>query len=119
MLLLGNGAVTEVGVVARLELSVLWVALGPAVSVILMALTLPTLLLQGNDDDPPIDGTGILHTIWLYRNHPELDTLLEQVEEPTTDNLRVAGMLRTRLVDPKFSKQTPDKQTYSSERGAV
>ncbi|KAJ7198897.1 hypothetical protein B0H12DRAFT_1291944 [Mycena haematopus] len=44
------------------------------------------------------DGTGILHTIWLYRNHPELGRMLEQVEHPTDENLRAAGMVRTRLV---------------------
>ncbi|KAJ7032971.1 hypothetical protein C8F04DRAFT_1396242 [Mycena alexandri] len=55
--------------------------------------------------------TGILHTIWLYRNHPELDTLLEQVEESTTDNLRAAGMLRTRLLDHKIFKQKYEEST--------
>ncbi|KAF7333175.1 hypothetical protein MVEN_02383300 [Mycena venus] len=48
-----------------------------------------------------IDGTGLLHAIWLYRNHPELEDLLEQVEHPTKDNLRDAGMVRTRLVGPR------------------
>ncbi|KAJ7135517.1 hypothetical protein C8R46DRAFT_615794 [Mycena filopes] len=87
------------------------VAGGLAVSIILMALVLPMLLLQRNDD-LPIDGTGILHTIWLYRNHPELETLLYQVEEPTVDNLRAAGMLRTQLVEPEVRKDSE-----SSERG--
>jgi hypothetical protein len=45
-----------------------------------------------------IDGTGLLHAIWLYRNHPELSTLLDQVEHPTDENLREAGMVRVRLV---------------------
>ncbi|KAJ7486754.1 hypothetical protein FB451DRAFT_1553975 [Mycena latifolia] len=61
-----------------------------------MLLSLPyTLFNRGvhEDSDLPIDGTGILHAIWLYRNHPELGTLLEQVEHPTDDNLREAGRL--------------------------
>jgi hypothetical protein len=45
-----------------------------------------------------IDGTGILHAIWLYRNAPELQALLRQVEHPTDRNLREAGMVKTRLV---------------------
>jgi hypothetical protein len=45
-----------------------------------------------------LDGTGILHTIWMYRNHAELAAILEQVEHPTDNNLRDAGMVRVRLV---------------------
>lgn len=67
----------------------------------LILISSPLLLFpQGirDDKDLPIDGTGLLQTIGLYRNHPELETLLEQVEHPTENNLRVAGMIRTRLV---------------------
>jgi hypothetical protein len=66
----------------------------------LTLLSLPTSILKHvkDENDIPIDGTGILHAIWLYRNHPELETLLEQVEHPTDNNLREAGMVQTRLV---------------------
>jgi hypothetical protein len=51
----------------------------------------------------PIDGTGFLQAIWLYRNHPELEILMDQVEYPTEDNLRAAGMVQIRLMDqPEF-----------------
>ncbi|KAJ7840947.1 hypothetical protein B0H14DRAFT_3140379 [Mycena olivaceomarginata] len=50
------------------------------------------------ETDNPIDGTGVLQAIWLYRNHPELETQLVQVDNPTETNLRKAGMVRTRLV---------------------
>jgi hypothetical protein len=46
----------------------------------------------------PLDGTGILHAMRLYRNHPELDMVLEQVEHPTDENLFDAGMVHIRLV---------------------
>ncbi|KAJ7167874.1 hypothetical protein C8R46DRAFT_1350788 [Mycena filopes] len=107
-LLLGSGFVTEDSIGIRLELSIVAVAGGLVVSIILMALVLP-MLLQRNYD-LPIDGTGILHTIWLYRNHPELEMLLDQVEEPTVDNLRAAGMLRTRLVDPQVQKDSASSE---------
>ncbi|KAJ7309951.1 hypothetical protein DFH08DRAFT_823236 [Mycena albidolilacea] len=46
-----------------------------------------------------IDGSGLLHVVWLHRNHPELKDLLEQVEHPTDNNLHKAGMaMQTRLV---------------------
>jgi hypothetical protein len=45
-----------------------------------------------------LDGTGILHTIWMYRNHPELTAILEQVKHPPDNNLRDAAMAKARLV---------------------
>jgi hypothetical protein len=41
---------------------------------------------------------GMLHVFWLFRNHPKIADQLEQVEEPTTRNLRAAGMIRVRLL---------------------
>lgn len=74
----------------------------------LMLLSLPFSLFNvgaKKDSDLPIDGTGMLHAIWLYRNHPELETLLEHVEHPTDDNLRRAGMVRTRLTTGQVRKR--------------
>jgi hypothetical protein len=56
------------------------------------------------DAELPIDGLGVLHAIWLYRNHPELETLIDQVEYPSTQNLREAGMVRVRLVEGNISR---------------
>ncbi|KAJ6561866.1 hypothetical protein B0H19DRAFT_1259507 [Mycena capillaripes] len=92
-------AVTEMSVETRLDLSIIAVLVGLAVSVLLLLLSLPSSLLhRGNDAKLPIEGTGLLHAMWLYRNHPELETLLEQVTHPTNDNLRAAGLVRTTLV---------------------
>ncbi|KAJ7352998.1 hypothetical protein DFH08DRAFT_804582 [Mycena albidolilacea] len=96
----GNVTVTGIFTQARLEVSA-----GFGISIILMTLALSLLRLSGGykrDEDFPIDGSGILHAIWLYRNHPHLETLLEQVEHPTDLNLRAAGMSRwylSRLLD--------------------
>ncbi|KAJ7192920.1 hypothetical protein GGX14DRAFT_479462 [Mycena pura] len=45
-----------------------------------------------------LDATDLLHSIWLYRRHPELEASLEQVDVPTNTNLRRAGMVEVRLV---------------------
>ncbi|KAJ7115671.1 hypothetical protein C8R44DRAFT_793142 [Mycena epipterygia] len=105
ILLSGNAIVNETYVAARLELSIISVSTGLAASVTLILLSL--LMQRGakDDKDLPIDGTGMLHSMWLYRNHPELETLLENVEHPTDDNLRAAGMVRTRLVGARLRKQ--------------
>ncbi|KAJ7089121.1 hypothetical protein C8R44DRAFT_892497 [Mycena epipterygia] len=105
ILLPGNATLDEIYIEARLELSIIAVSAGLTISLTLMFLAL--LLQRGSkyDTDSPIDGTGILHAIWLYRHHPELETLLEQVEHPTDDQLREAGMVRTRLIGGRLRKQ--------------
>ncbi|KAJ6491099.1 hypothetical protein C8R45DRAFT_1138153 [Mycena sanguinolenta] len=101
-LLDGFAEVTSTFLHGRLDLSIIAVTAGLAASILLLLLSLPHSLLLGgptsNDDDTQIDGIGLLHAIWLYRHHPELEMLLEQVEQPTTNNLRSAGEVRTRLV---------------------
>ncbi|KAF7368352.1 hypothetical protein MVEN_00156800 [Mycena venus] len=94
-LLRGIGRVTEISTLGRLD-----VVGGLAASVILGLLAVPSLFpVKGvRDKEIPIEGTGILHAIRLYRNNPGLDTLLPQVEHPTTHSLREAGMVRTKLI---------------------
>ncbi len=73
---------------------------GLVVSVVLMLLSLQFSHLQHGtlEEDISIEGTGLLHIMWLYRNHPELETLMEQVDRPTDRSLREAGMVKTMLV---------------------
>ncbi|KAJ6503709.1 hypothetical protein C8R45DRAFT_924052 [Mycena sanguinolenta] len=54
--------------------------------------------MQEEEANTQLDGTGILHTIWMYRDHAELGAILEHVEHPTDNNLREAGMVRVRMV---------------------
>jgi hypothetical protein len=74
---------------------------------------------EKTEQDLPIDGTGLLHAIWLYRNHTELEVLLEQVEHPTDDNLRNAGMVRTKLVGPHFGKAESRESSQMASNGSV
>ncbi|KAJ7710620.1 hypothetical protein B0H17DRAFT_1324277 [Mycena rosella] len=98
-LLAGNATVTAMSAETRLDLSIIAVAAGLAVSIALLLLSLPSSLFHWrNEADFSVDGTSMLQSIWLYRKHPELEALLEQVEHPTNDNLRAAGMVRTTLV---------------------
>ncbi|KAJ7818543.1 hypothetical protein B0H14DRAFT_3473778 [Mycena olivaceomarginata] len=40
---------------------------------------------------------GLLQTIWLFRNHPELDRIMEHVDTPDATRLRQAGLVYARL----------------------
>ncbi|KAJ6472428.1 hypothetical protein C8R45DRAFT_1164030 [Mycena sanguinolenta] len=87
ILLPGNANIIEEFAETQLEVSA-----GLVVSILLMVVSLPLSRGSKSDGDLSIRGTGMLHAIWLYRNNPELDRLLEQVEDPTDENLREAGM---------------------------
>ncbi|KAJ7123467.1 hypothetical protein C8R44DRAFT_783835 [Mycena epipterygia] len=102
-LLQGDATVTEILTQIRLDITA-----GLVASIALMLLSLPSSLVRRGAKDGEniaINGTGILHAIWLYRNHPELQTLLEQVDHPTNENLRDAGLVRIKLVGEQVRKQ--------------
>ncbi|KAJ7241782.1 hypothetical protein C8J57DRAFT_72858 [Mycena rebaudengoi] len=107
-LLKGNTTITVVSAETRLDLSIIAVAAGLAVSTTLLLLSLPSsVFCLGSGAKLSIDGTGMLQSIWLYRKHPELETLLEQIDYPTNNRLRAAGMVRTTLVEDLSSESFP------------
>ncbi|KAJ6467345.1 hypothetical protein C8R45DRAFT_938692 [Mycena sanguinolenta] len=83
----GQALVTRNVIKIRTDVSV-----GLAVSIALSLLSLQLLPRDSAEGEAQIGGTGILHSIWLYRNHPTLPELLKQVEHPSDENLRKAGM---------------------------
>ncbi|KAJ6568910.1 hypothetical protein B0H19DRAFT_1373327 [Mycena capillaripes] len=108
ILLKGNATVSEIVTETRFTLNIIAVVVGLAATIVLALVSLRFSLfhkISRDHEDVTIDGAGILHTIWLYRNQPELQTILEQVEDPTNNNLRKAGM-----VDATFGGQL-QKQT--------
>ncbi|KAF8212755.1 hypothetical protein K438DRAFT_1805044 [Mycena galopus ATCC 62051] len=97
-LISGHANITTLSIETRLD-----VIAGLVISIVLLLLSLPSSLFRGRKSaDLPIDGTGLLHAIWMFRNHHELETLLTQVAHPTHENLRSAGMVRTTLVGSRI-----------------
>ncbi|KAF7328417.1 hypothetical protein MVEN_02557600 [Mycena venus] len=79
---------------SRLDLSILAIAFGFAASICLFLLALPHLHPGSTVGmETLVDGTGILHIIWLLRKHPEVEELFPDIGEPTKQNLRAAGMV--------------------------
>jgi hypothetical protein len=64
-----------------------------------------------------LDGAGFLQAIWLYQHHPQLDKLLHQVDDPTEENLRRAGMVRVRLADAGMLEETDGTDSSDEEQG--
>ncbi|KAF7358781.1 hypothetical protein MSAN_01217300 [Mycena sanguinolenta] len=98
-LLQGTADVIQSIFQARLDSSISEIIVGAIASAILLLLSLQFVELRNKTEpeDDILSGMGMLHTMWLYRNHPQLETQLEQVIHPTDANLRQAGMVRTRL----------------------
>ncbi|KAJ7208585.1 hypothetical protein GGX14DRAFT_566802 [Mycena pura] len=98
IILEGNTTVIEITNLTRFDLNIVAVAVGFAASTCLALISLRHSIFQKgltSDENLMIDGTGILHTILLYRNHPQLNRILEQVHHPSNENLRKAGMVKT------------------------
>ncbi|KAJ7828011.1 hypothetical protein B0H13DRAFT_2373448 [Mycena leptocephala] len=103
----GDTRATEQSIKIRLDLNIIAVSLGLVGSVFLMLSSLQHSLPRAHhadEQDLSIYGKGLLHAIWLYRNHPELELLLEQVADPTDRHLRNAGMIPIRLVGPRLGE---------------
>ncbi|KAJ6617301.1 hypothetical protein B0H10DRAFT_1948386 [Mycena sp. CBHHK59/15] len=93
----GIATVKELKSSARLDVSI-----GLATSIILFLLAIPFFRDPGASGPRiSVDGTGLLQTIWMFRNHPKLKELLPQVDHPTDRNLRAAGMVRVGLSEGK------------------
>ncbi|KAF7312888.1 hypothetical protein MKEN_00973200 [Mycena kentingensis (nom. inval.)] len=87
---------------ARLELNIIAVYLGLGVSIAVCILGLGFAFSSGfSASRSSISGTGILHILWLSRNHPELHGNLAQVAKPSDNALRAAGMVPIRFADGK------------------
>ncbi|KAJ7217259.1 hypothetical protein GGX14DRAFT_541785 [Mycena pura] len=97
----GNATVKQVVLTARLNISLPAVSIGLAGSIILLVLIgwicIGTKLT--NSSNPPLTRLGILQIIWIFEHHPELHEILEQVDDPTDDNLRSAGLVNVCLAD--------------------
>ena len=47
-----------------------------------------------------IDSFGLLQVIWVIQRHPDLQTIIGNVQTPSEENLREAGMgVRRRLLE--------------------
>ncbi|KAJ6481908.1 hypothetical protein C8R45DRAFT_1076052 [Mycena sanguinolenta] len=93
-----NVTVSHEVLAARLDVRVPAITIGLAASILLLILV----LLFSRDfggSYPYLTSLGFLQIIWVFEHHPEIPDILEQVEDPTDDNLRAAGLVIVRLSD--------------------
>ncbi|KAJ7189508.1 hypothetical protein GGX14DRAFT_609220 [Mycena pura] len=94
----GNATVQHVVSAARLNMSLPAVSIGLAGSIVLLVLS-GWIFIGTNNSIPPFARLGLLQIIWIFEHHPELHEILEQVDDPTDDNLRSAGLVNVCLAD--------------------
>ncbi|KAJ7751372.1 hypothetical protein B0H16DRAFT_1724104 [Mycena metata] len=100
VLLEGNATVYQSIPTARLHLSIEATSAGLVASICLTILSLYFCRDQNGSQTMSFGGSGFLQAIWLFRSHPDLETAIPNVENPTENNLRTAGMVPVKLFDP-------------------
>ncbi|KAJ7236533.1 hypothetical protein C8J57DRAFT_1479199 [Mycena rebaudengoi] len=93
----GNAVVLHTRLAARLHISKISVSIGAAASAILLVLAVKFCRHAGGPNTS-LNGTGLLHMMWLFKDHPDLAEQLERMDNPTDANLRAAGMIRVQLL---------------------
>ncbi|KAK0472100.1 hypothetical protein IW261DRAFT_1597081 [Armillaria novae-zelandiae] len=92
----GNATITYPYTATRLNINLLplLVGLGASIVLLLLAFRLTGAPIVG---DSGIDTIGVLQILWLMRTRPDLQRIISDVNEPSTDNLREAGMVKTSM----------------------
>ncbi|KAJ6525232.1 hypothetical protein DFH09DRAFT_1095708 [Mycena vulgaris] len=92
----GSATVEDVVSAARLDPKPqmnLWAAsIGLGVSLLLLSLAV--MFSIETTSNSPLSGLGFLQIVWLLQHHPDLSDIIEQIENPTDYNLRVAGLVK-------------------------
>ncbi|KAJ7142615.1 hypothetical protein C8R44DRAFT_725953 [Mycena epipterygia] len=94
----GEALLQQVSTAARINISLLAVSFGLCASILMLILSI-TMSVGGDRPVGYLNGLGLLQIIWVFQHHPELSQILQQVEDPTDYNLRVAGLVTVRLAD--------------------
>ncbi|KAJ6509820.1 hypothetical protein DFH09DRAFT_1198507 [Mycena vulgaris] len=97
VLLAENVALYQTQSACRLELNVVAISVGLGISVLLFLLAIPYWIVV--TQQTKITSTGLLHVIWLFRQHPVLGQALRQPSDPTNNHLRNTGMVTFHLSD--------------------
>ncbi|KAI0949069.1 hypothetical protein AcW1_008776 [Taiwanofungus camphoratus] len=87
------------GALTESRLNSVWpqVIIGLVTSVSLLVLA--TVTSHGiGDRNTPVDSLGVLELMWLIRDQPALQDAVGQVNNPTPENLRAAGMFEMSVV---------------------
>ncbi|KAJ7767682.1 hypothetical protein B0H16DRAFT_1882409 [Mycena metata] len=94
----GISTVEHGATVARIDISLVAASIGLAAAIALLCLVFvfPSGKRQSRTH---LDNLGFLQIIWVFQHHPEFSEILEQVEVPTDDHLRFAGLSQVRLAD--------------------
>ncbi|KAG1767899.1 hypothetical protein EV702DRAFT_979800 [Suillus placidus] len=107
----GMALVDEEVIALRLNITLLPLMFATSASVIMLGLALHTTgaFHASHDSQAPISNAGALQLLWLGRHSASVHEALQDVEDPTEDNLRRAGM-----IDVCFASITSDEEELAT-----
>ncbi|KAG2110063.1 hypothetical protein BD769DRAFT_1642821 [Suillus cothurnatus] len=104
----GMALANEEVTILRLNITLLSLLFATSASVIMLGLALHTTRAfhgASPDNQAPVSNIGALQLLWLGYNSASVHKALQDVEDPTEDNLRQAGMM-----DICFASMTADEE---------
>ncbi|KAG2344920.1 hypothetical protein BDR05DRAFT_961340 [Suillus weaverae] len=103
----GMALVDEEVIALRLNIALLPLMFATSASVIMLGLALHTTraFYASHDSQAPISNAGALQLLWLGHHSASVHEALQDVDDPTEDNLRRAGM-----IDVCFASTTSDEE---------
>ncbi|KAJ7584063.1 hypothetical protein C8J56DRAFT_1095199 [Mycena floridula] len=102
-----NSTVMEQVQLMRVNINLFFVYPLLILAFILLGLAMPGIL---DCNHLQVKSAGILQIIWLLQEHPEIQQTISQVEDPSTGNLRDAGMMEVCFGE----KHGAEKQLWDS-----
>lgn len=93
-------------------MSGLQLAVGFGTSIILLVTVIVMMKCSFSVTHTGVDATGILPSMWIAYNRPQLRERFLQVTEPTIDNLRTMGMVEMRLADERVPSSSGSRSQW-------
>ncbi|KAJ7303723.1 hypothetical protein DFH08DRAFT_825656 [Mycena albidolilacea] len=90
------------------------IGIGLCISIVLMIFAAGFCRGSSDSEKDSIQGTGILHTIWLFVRNPELHRMA-RIEFPSDHQLRIGGLARIQLVKPQPDEKPAEEDDRDSE----
>ncbi|KAI0938476.1 hypothetical protein AcV5_000153 [Taiwanofungus camphoratus] len=101
---LQSGQAVAAQIAFCLNLNTVPLVIGFGASILLLILA--TVMTRVSDHKAgPINTLGVLQVVWLAHEHPVLGERIGQVNEPTTENLREAGMFEFSIAETSIARK--------------
>jgi hypothetical protein len=82
----------------------------------LILLCLATILTRGADEATQINKVGFLQTLWLSQQHPEINNLMSEIDNPSDGQLRERAMTTAVRLADQVKEDSTESTSLVSEQ---